>query len=77
MEIKVTKRGNICIPKQICSEYGFLIATSLECDFIGGEIVLKPKYKCSRCGKPLTDELKKRRACPDCEPCKIETVEIY
>ena len=77
MELKVNAKGNICIPKRVCEKEGFLPGVSYTCHATKEGIIIKPRYTCSRCAKPLADELKERGACLTCEPRERKIIELY
>ncbi len=73
-EIKMNKRGQITIPKEIRDTYGWFSNITLEIKEDERKIILVPAIVCHRCGKPLSDKFRKTGTCPDCPPPKIITV---
>ncbi len=74
-EVKINKRGQITVPKDIREELGLTEGVTLRMLTNGKQIIIEPQIYCHHCGKILTDEYRETRACPTCP--KIKRVEIY
>ena len=63
---KISKRGQITIPKYYRDRMGLVEGISLNVMEKNGELIIEPVETCHSCGKPLADELISRGACLDC-----------
>ncbi len=67
-EVKINKRGQITIPKEIRDRLGLEAGISLLVIEDERKITLRPAIVCRRCGKALPDAFRNSRTCPDCPP---------
>ncbi len=71
--VKINKKGQITIPKEIRDQLGWTSDISLIVEKSEWNVIVRPASICLRCKKALPDAAK--GVCPNCPP--PITIEVY
>jgi AbrB family looped-hinge helix DNA binding protein len=68
MTVKITKSGDIRIPKEVREKLGLAPGTEFELTEDGIKLILTKIVRCKKCGKPLPEERHAHGVCNICDP---------
>ena len=68
MTVKITKSGDIRIPKEVREKLGLCPGAELELAADASKLTLTKVIRCKQCGKPLAEARHAHGLCPICDP---------